>query len=280
MSRTWNRATIPAVLAVLLAAWPAAAVPQGQVRETRTASPDMRLEVDEIVVGSVRITGWERNEMEVVGHLGRDVTSLQIEGGPDRFEISADWEDWDESDWDDDRRRTRNRDRDQDVDVELEIRVPHGASLEVETVTAPIRVSGVHGRIDLETVTGTIEYGGDSTYLSLATVTGSIEASANGLERGQFETVQGNITWSGALARQAQLSFETVGGNIELQLPADVSASFDVETMMGEIDTDFGVQAQRVSRWINTQELHFTAGDGSARVSIETLQGTVRLRRQ
>lgn len=269
-------------LAALLASAPAVGAPQSEVRETRPAARDMRLEIGDIVVGSVQITGWDREEMEVVGRLGRDVASLEIDGDPEGYEIRADQGDWngDWQDWRDDRWRQREQNRHQDVDVELEIRVPRGASLDIEVVTAPIRVQGVDGRVELETVTGMIEYRGDADDLALTTVTGDIRAHGGALDEGRFETVQGSITWTGSFASGAEVSFETVGGGVELVLPADVSAAFDVETTTGDIDSDFGVQAERVSRWASSQEIHFSIGDGDARVSIETLQGGVRLRRQ
>lgn len=268
-------------LLLLTGAAPAPGTPGEQVHETRPAAPDMRLEIDDIVVGSVHISGWDREEMEVTGRLGRDVTELTIEGDRDGYRISADWEDWGEdwSDWDDTGRQ-RDRDRHRDVDVDLEIRVPRAASLRVETVTAPVSIDGVDGEVDLETVTGSLDYQGGTDSVSLATVTGRIRAAGGRIARGQFESVQGDISWSGSFARGAEVSFETVGGNVELALPDDASASFDVETTMGDIDTDFEVQAERVNRWVNSQELHFSIGSGGARVSIETLQGRVRLRRQ
>lgn len=280
MARTWSRGTLPGVvLAALLAAAPAIGAPQSEVHESRPASADMRLEIDEIIVGNIQITGWDRDEMEVVGHLGRDVNELLIEGGSERYEIGVDTEDWDR--WDDGRgRRGRDADDRNDVDVDLEIHLPRGASLDIETVTAPIHVQDVVGHIRLETVTGTIEYEGDAPSLSLETVTGDIRAAGSSLERGQFESVQGDIVWTGGIAARGRISFDTVGGSVEMRLPDGVSASFDVETTMGDIDTDFEVRTQRVSRWTRAQELHFTIGDGGAEISIETLQGDVRLRRQ
>jgi len=68
--------------------------------------------------------------------------------------------------------------------------------------------------------------------------------------------------------------------NYELNVPADISASFDVETMMGEIDNEFGQKPRRESRWIPSQELSFTNGSGAAEIMIETLQGSVHIRKQ
>ncbi len=221
--------------------------------------------------------------MQVTGTIGADVDEFSIEGGPDSVEIYADWDEWD--DWNEDdrgenrRQRWRGRNH-QDVDVSIEIRVPHGARLEINGVTTSVHVEQVHGSIEIETVTGTIEYSGNATVLELATVTGSITAITGPLMEGSFETVNGEIRFEGGVARGAELYFEAVNGGIELLLPADVSASFDVETMTGEIVNDFGEQPRRTSRWVPSQELSFRTGSGDADISVETLQGAVRIRRQ
>ena len=69
-------------------------------------------------------------------------------------------------------------------------------------------------------------------------------------------------------------------GGITLHLPADTSADFDVETMMGEIDNELGPEARSTDRWVPSKELQFSIGDGSADVTVETLQGAIRILRQ
>lgn len=268
--------------AILATALPAAAwgAPQRQIDDSRPVSPDMTLEVDEIVVGHIRVLGWDQNEMSVTGTIGQDVDEFIIEGGPDYVEISADWNDWDDDDSDDgNRRRWRGRDHD-DVDIDLEIRVPRGASLEIAGVTANITVTGVDGEIDLETVTGTIEYSGNAAVIDIANVTGPIHVASDSVGEGDFESVQGNITFTGNVRPGGEMSFETVGGSVTLELPAAVSAEFDIETMMGDIDNDFGPAPRSTNRWVPSKELSFRTGNGDGDIYIETLQGTITLRQQ
>lgn len=267
-------------LAALVALAPAVtASPQQTVDETRAASPDMTLEFDELIVGSLKITGWERNELRVTGTIGDDVTEFEIAGGPGHFEILADWED---HDWDHDRdddmdeRDRRHRDSD-DVEIDLEISVPYGASLDLSTVTANIEIHNVNGTIEAATVTGNIDYRGEASEMEFEAVTGTLDVRTSVLREGNFETVQGSIEFTGALAAGADAAFESVMGEITLRLPADTSAEFDVETMMGDIDNELGPEAVATDRWVPSKELRFSAGGGSADVSIETLQGRIRI---
>ncbi len=261
---------------------PGTALAQSQIEDRRAVASDVWIEIDEIIVGDIRVVGWENDELLVTGTIGADVDEFVIEGGPESVEIYAEWDEWDE--WDEDgenedrRRRWRGRGH-HDVDVILEIRVPHGARLEINGVTTSVHVEQVHGSIEIETVTGTIEYSGNATVLELASVTGSIVAKTSSLMEGSFETVNGEIYFEGAVAPGAELDFEAVNGSVELLLPADVSANFHVETMMGEIVNDFGEQPRRTSRWVPSQELSFRTGGGDADINIETLQGAVRIRR-
>lgn len=279
---------LAAVIALAPAVTAAPAASQIEVNETRAASPDMTLEFDDLIVGSLKITGWDRNELRVTGTIGNDVEDFDIEGGPDNFVIVAEWDDHDwDHDWDGDMEDGTERDRDRrrhrssdDVDIDLEISVPFGASLELSTVTANVEIRGVSGEIEVETVTGNIDYEGEAAMLDLEAVTGNLDIRTTTLREGDFATVQGSIEFAGGLAPGADAAFESVMGGITLRLPADTSADFDVETMMGDIDNELGPEAVATDRWVPSKELHFSIGGGSADVSIETLQGRIRILRQ
>lgn len=283
---TLKRTCLAALLALVLPAL-AWSTPQQNIEDSRPVSADMTLEIDDIIVGSITVIGWDQNEMSVTGTIGDDIDDFVIEGGPDHVEISADFDgrdyDYDDDDSDDEdrgeRRRWRGRQHD-DVDVKLEIYVPRGASLEIEGVTANFDVTGVNGDIEIESVTGNIKYEGSARSIDVAVVTGSITVRSSGVRSGSFESVQGSLYFEGSVAAGAELDFETVMGSVDLLLPADVSAEFDIETMTGEIENAFGEAPRSTNRWLPSKELSFSTGGGSAEISIETLQGKVTLRMQ
>ena len=291
------------ITALALGLLSGSALPATQtVEETRSVAADVRLSI-ETIAGSIRITAWDREEVHVSGTLGDDVEALEISGNRSSLSIEVEVPD----------RMGRGR---RDIDADLELQVPAGARLSVETVSAPIEVSGISGnleaesvsgyitvegsptRVQLETVSGpitvigadsavsaesvsgSIEISGAAGRVEVATVSGTIEIGSGVVENGDFETVAGSITFSGRLASGARLDFEAHSGNVVLTLPAETSARFDVETFSGNIENEFGPQAERTDRYAPGKQLDFTLGGGDARVSIETFSGTVRLRQE
>jgi len=65
-----------------------------------------------------------------------------------------------------------------------------------------------------------------------------------------------------------------------LQVPADVSAAFDITTFNGEIENDFGQQPERTDKYVPGQELEFTNGSGAADISLNSLNGTIAIRKK
>jgi len=292
--------TLLLLMAIALAAGGAWAGESVDVTKAASASPSVDIEN---LAGSVRITGWDRNEIKVTGVLGDDTDGLDFSGSGDSFDIEVEIPD------------SYGR-RHRDIDADLEIWLPAGSSVSVETVSASIRVSEVNGQLelesvsgevtvdgsptsaDVETVSGNIQVSGSQTRIiaesvsgaielsgvaervEAATVSGSIKVGASNIERGEFEAVSGSVHFTGALSPGARLSAESHSGNVVLNLPADTSASFQIETFSGSINNGFGGgEAERTSRYAPGKRLDFTLGSGDAQVRIETFSGSVTLKR-
>ena len=106
------------------------------------------------------------------------------------------------------------------------------------------------------------------------TVNGDIEVSTTGVATAT--TVNGSIgatigaDWDGAL------EFETVNGSIILDLPADINADLSAGTVNGSIDTGFPVT---VTGRLSRRRLRGRIGDGGPLLSVNTVNGSIRLRR-
>jgi DUF4097 and DUF4098 domain-containing protein YvlB len=285
------------VLLILgLAAAPATA--QMAVDQRRTAEPDGLVEIDN-PAGSIHVVGWDKNEVVVTGTLGRHAAGLEFQGGAHRTTISVETEG-----------------NPHGVKSDLNIQVPAGSRLEIEGFAATIRIEGVNGPVKAETVNGTIVMTGGSKEVELQSVNGSVEVTSpatrvhaeavngsvtvrdasgevdastvNGtltvmggtFTRAQLETVSGQIVFTGALGKGATLSAETVSGSVDLSLPASVSADFSISSFSGDIENELGPPPKKASRWTSEKELSFTSGSGGAKVSVETLSGSIRLRKR
>ena len=237
------------------------------VEETRmiNAASDGTVSVAN-VSGSIEISGWSRNEVEVVADLGRGVEELIVERDDDHVTIKVEVP----------RNKSRN------ISTDLVIRIPEDSTLDVSAVSADIDIADVQGEQRLhavsgdistevfaadaqaETVSGDIELAGDGkeTVIQLGSVSGDIDVlrvagdiefgSVSGdlaiadsrLDRVQGNTVNGEIVFRGELRAKGRMDFETVNGDVDLMFDGDVSARFDVETFNGGIRNCFGPEAK------------------------------------
>jgi DUF4097 and DUF4098 domain-containing protein YvlB len=113
--------------------------------------------------------------------------------------------------------------------------------------------------------------------LEAESVSGDVTIEDGSFERVYFETVNGDLNFSGRLLSGGRIGAESVNGDVELDFDGDVSASFDIETFNGDIDNCFGPKPERTSRYAPGLELSFSEGDGDGRVVIETLNGAVSI---
>jgi DUF4097 and DUF4098 domain-containing protein YvlB len=279
---------------VLLAA--ASAWAQRSVNETRPLSPTGRVEISN-VEGSVKVIGWGSAEVEITGTLGADVEKLEISG--DESELRVEVKAPNHSEW---------------LETDLVLRVPARAGIEVETVSATIEAEGLSGSVDLESVSGWVKITGRPAALSIETVSGDLTiaesaprtdlASVSGsitvelaagrleaesvsgeirvengsLEDASFETVSGDISYSGDIVGRGQYTIESMSGGVTLVVPSSVSADFDLATFSGAIDNDIGPKARSTSKYTPEKELRFSTGSGGASVSIESFSGSIKIR--
>jgi Toastrack DUF4097 len=144
-----------------------------------------------------------------------------------------------------------------DVTVRFVVRVPAGVRFAGRTVNGDVEAQGLNGPVALTTVNGSTTFT-TSSYGEASTVNGSIRGS------------MGAAGWSDGLA------FRTVNGSITLDLPPDLSAEVRASTVNGEISTDFPMT---ISGRVSRRQVTGTIGAGGRRLDLDTVNGSVRLRR-
>lgn len=262
------------------------------------AAPDGEVDVSNID-GAITLVGWSRDQVEVTGTLGRNVKELVFERDGDNVTIQV--------------KVPRKSSRGSDAD--LTIKVPKNSSIDVSGVSADISVEGVRGVQRLQTVSGDVEtesFGNDvsaesvsgdvgvegdksDTEINLGTVSGDVAlaggagvvraGSVSGdvvidegaFSRAELGTVNGSVIFRAGLRKDGRFSAETVNGDMDVEFAGDVSARIEVETFNGSIRNCFGPEAQRTSKYTPGLELSFTEGSGDGRVEISTMNGDVSL---
>lgn len=266
-----------------------------KIDETRKADKDIDVRIQNIA-GSVIVEAWNKGSVEIKGELGDGTKRLDIEGDKDRLTINVVLP-----------RRAR------DVEATyLEIKVPKGARVEIDTVSAEVEVRGLETEIEVDTVSGSIDVdchlveaelnsvsgrvrmsgsvqmldaesvSGDVELerleveeLEAETVSGDIELDLGDVKRVDCESVSGDIELSGGIIESGD--FETQSGNVELSFDGEPDARFEISTFSGDIRNDFGPRPRRAGKYEPGEELQFESGKGKADISIETFSGDVIL---
>lgn len=211
----------------------------------------------ENVNGTVRVNGWERAEVRVEAVREADTRqcldklSIEVEAVGSAVRIKARYPDSDG--WFSGFAGCECR-------VDFTVSVPRGAELDgIEMVNGDVEIAGVTGEVHAENVNGDVIIDGASGRVEASTVNGGIDVAL------------------GAFGPRGLVELDSVNGRVVLSLPAGAGAEIRAESVNGGIRTDFGLEEKR-HRFVGS-ELEGTIGDGSGRVRIETVNGSISIRK-
>jgi hypothetical protein len=169
------------------------------------------------------------------------------------------------------------------------------AEVSVETVEGSIRVVGGTGNITLHSVEGDIVLESTKGHVEVNTVDGSVEVR-DGSGDIKAETVDGDITllgitsadvdvntvdgsieYEGSIQDRGRYRLSTHDGDVTISIPEKANATISVSTFSGSVDASFPLTIMGSTP--TRHRFTFTLGSGSARVELESFDGTLRLRR-
>jgi DUF4097 and DUF4098 domain-containing protein YvlB len=265
---------------------------------SKTQPADARGEVEIVnVAGSVAVSAWDRNEVQVDADLGSNVQRLDFRRDGSRTYIKVVLPSMSAGGGSSD----------------LIVKVPRDSGLIINTVSAEQKIDGVRGSqrlqavsgdidtefgpgdIELKTVSGNIQARGMTgkgtvrattisgdlevhkagPELDLNSVSGDMKVTLDRLERGRIKTTNGDLELTAALSDDARLEAEAINGDLTFNLRGEINAEFDIETFNGDIESCFDAQPRRSREHGPGNELRFTQGKGGARVHFKTLNGGV-----
>lgn len=271
-----------------------------QVRRTVDASADGVVNIIN-TAGSITVSGWSRNSVEVVAELGRNVEELIVERDDEEVIVKV--------------KLHRRHKHGRGSSTDLAVKVPQNSMLKIAAVSADVSVNDVLGAqkvqsvsgdiqtnafkadIDAESVSGDVVINGDGSRLrthatavsgdvEVSNISGELEAGTvtgdvtvvNGMfHRINLNTTNGDMLFKGTLHDAGRLDVETVNGDVDIDFKRKPPARFDIETFNGDIDNCFGPEVERANRYGPGRQLIFTEGSGSGRVVIRTLNGDLRM---
>lgn len=288
----------PLLTAVLLLGSVTPVLAGEAINERRPLNADATLSVKNLA-GVIEVQAWARNEIQLSGWLGQDAEQLEISGDAKRLSIEA---------------RYPRKLRGSVEDTELRLQVPAGVTLQLEAVSADIRVSGVRGPIAassvsgdvqmdvtsqhvtastvsgnlklrapsaqtrLASISGDLEASGGVGTLSAETVSGELQISGGPYREVKIESVSGDLSLGLSLEEGATLSAETLSGDIEVRLPTLPNAKLTMKTFSGDLRNGF-VAAPAAADADDKRHLEMPLGNGKGSIRLNSFSGDIQLDR-
>lgn len=251
--------------------------------------PGDRIVIEELS-GSLTITAWDRDAVDVLAEGGEGVIEVLRSGSTVHIGRSV----------------TSRRGRREDTTV----RVPSWIDIEVASTSMDVSIRGVGGALDVRNVSGDVDIADVDGPLEVRSVSGEIRVTdARGPVRAssqsddvtltrvagpveahsgdgdirlvdlrspsvQAEAQDGDIDFDGLVADDGEYGFYVHDGDARIAVPEATNASVRVSTFDGDFESDFTV---RVEHFTSGRRFDFVLGDGGADMEIEVFDGDIRL---
>ena len=283
-------------LALLLA--PAGAQAQQTVERTLPAAANGEVEIENIA-GSIRVEGWDRNEVSLTARLGRGIERVDFEREGDETQIRVVYP-----------RNGRNVEG-----AEVIVRVPAGSSVRVEGVSAGVTVQNVRGDVEAasvsgdvlvnggsravqaesvsgnvgitaptndvraESVSGRVQVSGATGFIEAETTSGDVTVEGRDASTVSLHSVSGRVSYRGSITRSGSVNMESFSGTVDFTVPGNTVGDFEATTFSGGIANEFNNERPRTERRGPGSELEFSTGNGGAQIELNSFSGTIRIRR-
>jgi DUF4097 and DUF4098 domain-containing protein YvlB len=277
--------------AALLAAL--AVAPQQQTDTTLAVAADGRLEIHNVMDGSVTIRTWNQARARIVARYDGDnavevrysAPTLSVRVRPERlsdestvFEITIP-----------DRMSVEAN----GIDMEF-VAEGLGGNISINTVEGGIEVGGGRGNISINTVEGGVTLDGaegnialncvdgdvsvtrSSGVISVQAVDGDITLAGITSDNVEVNTVDGDLLYRGTIRDDGRYYLSTHDGDIAVTVPEGTNARVSVSTFSGDLEADFPIT---LSGDMGQRSFSFTLGTGKALLEISTFDGIIELKR-
>jgi len=273
---------------------PAAGRAQAPSRFGRAIAPAAAVRIFNLA-GTVRVTGWNRDSIDVSAIVPEGAGRLMFGGGAGGVKLGVDPPAGAAS----------------YPGSLLEVKVSSRARVWIKTESAEILVSGLTTSVDVSSVSGRIVISGDVSQVSAESIDGGIDAQVNadlvrlksaggtvvlrgavtdaslstvsgaatavvtGWERGRMETVTGRLTFESALRPGGNYTLESHSGDVEIRLPGSIDGALDLSALEGKIVNQLPGGRVRPANKGRGETMSYSGGTAGADLVARTFKGTI-----
>jgi len=275
--------------AALLAAL--AVAPQQQTDTTLAVASDGRLEIHNVMEGSVTIRTWSQDQARIVADYDGD-NAVEVRYSAPTLSVRV------------------RPERLSDESMDFEITIPDRMSVEANGIEMEFSAEGIGGNISINSVSGGIEVEGGKGNITLNSVEGGVTLSdaegnialvsvdgdvyvsqssgvisvqnvdgditLDGITSDNVEvnTVDGDLGYRGTIHDDGRYFLSTHDGDVLVTVPDGSNARVSISTFSGDLEADFPVT---LSGDIDQRSFSFTLGTGKALLEISTFDGMIEL---
>ena len=281
----------------------------------RSVAADPRVVVSACIVsGDVRVHGWDRNEVRARISDGVQITLTRVDQTKSQtateLKLTA-------------KENRPTKESPCLLQGDLELDVPRAGSVKLQTNSGDISVTevarvnatslsgtitlvkvhdeaivnGISGEISahdstgsfkLHTVSGSVDArdlapAGPGAVLEANTTSGDVTMDRIQHQRVSVNTVNGEVKYTGPLARGGRYSFQGISGQLRLFLPANSSFRFSGTVGVGgDFHSDFNLKDEQpdVEKYGPTRHLEGVVGSGDASINASVFSGSIQIRKQ
>lgn len=290
---------LPIHLLLFSLAVPSAASAQAPAHHGRAIAPDAAVRIFNLA-GTVRVTGWDRDSIDVSAIVPNGGGRLVFGGGSMGVKLGIDPPAG-------------------EVNYPgslVEVRVSARARVWIKTESAEILVAGLSSSADVSSVSGRVVVTGNIEQLSaesmdggidvqviaglvrlksaggaialrgtatdatVSTVSGAATMVVTGAERARMESVSGHLTFDATLRPGGNYTLESHSGDISIRLPMPFDGALQLTSLEGRVAnrlTRSGVEPTNQGRG---ERLATASGKATAELVARSFKGTITLEAQ
>ncbi len=204
------------------------------------------------ISGDIVVSGYDGNAILVTATKeGRDRDRVEVEdlSSGNRVQVKV---------------RYPDRCNNCDVSVSFQVKIPRSVNYDIDginSVSGSIEISGISGRLKAASVSGEVK---------IKDVSGTVNASSVSGE------VNVEIT---KLAGDDDMKFSSVSGTVDVRIPSNLDATVNMSTLSGDLKTDFPLEVKKREKYSPGTSASGRLGDGSRRLHLSSVSGSVSLTR-
>lgn len=251
----------------------------------------------EIPRGFVKIQGWQKDQVLIQGELDDSIDKLIFKTKENKTLIKLDTqgqEHWGDAsvlnifmpqqsqlrfkgiDTSFSITQLKNNIEGKSINGDLVVNNAHGKIL-LSAVSGDVAIIDSSGLIKVKSVSGALDYSGEFEQAYLKSMSGDITADISGTNQLTIKNISGDTLINGQVKKQGQLNLTSVSGNIVYQVTGDLNAECELVSQFGgEIKNQLTDDLPSEGN-LNKKALSFVSGDGSAKLTMNTITGSVSI---